>query len=352
MVGPPRERSRKTRWSFPWLALLLLALPAGGQERLRVGVGDRILLYRDGRRIDVLEEARQHGIGTDYLQLWLPRGWRDSWIEPAELRRLTDAGTTPVVAHWFFGDEISRERVEAERHAWHRSLARMARRIAIGAPVLVLLEPEFNNAPPAGETATTAWPGFADELREAARIVRQLAPEARVGVCAGDFSPTRNLETALSGVADDLDFIAFQEMRGITRHREDQLDLGQAALSYSRYLKAAFGRPIFIGYVAVSSYGGWRDAQTRALRTLVAQRGALLREGVFGLVWFQLRDDPEHRGWFGEAERHFGVLDAAGRPKPALEALRALSSPEPREPEPPPAAPEPSGSSRSSPTPR
>ena len=294
-------------------------------DRLLVGVGDRLTMHAGGRSVFLPDEARRLGVGTDLFQIWLPRGWQDSWIEPSTLSRLLQSGTTPVVAHWFFGDAISRERVQAEVHEWHRSLGRMGRRIAVEGPVLVLLEPEFNNEPPPGETAVTAWPGFAAELREAARIVRREAPNALVGVCAGDNSPTRNLEAILAPVAADLDFLAFQEMRADTRREgPDALGVGAAAVDYARYLKRAFGRPILLGYVAVSSHGGWEGRQAEALRGLVQQRTALRAAGVFGVVYFQLRDDPEHLGWFGPAERHFGLTTSTGEPKPALEAFRAL----------------------------
>lgn len=326
---------------IPWIVGIVLLCQGSAADSLRVGIGDRIEIHRLGEIVHVRDEARRLGLATGYLEIWLPRGWEDSWLDPAALRALARTGTTPVIAHWFFGDAISRELVEKERGEWHRSLARLARRIAIGAPVLVLLEPEFNNAPPEGETAITDWPGFADEVREAVRILRHFAPNVRVGLCAGDFSPSRDLERAVAGVAGELDFLAFQEMRASTRHGKDALDLGSAALSYARYLQRTFGRPVFLGYVAVASYGGWELAQRDALRSLTREREALEQAGVFGLVYFQLRDDPKHKGWFGPAEPYFGVLTAEGSPKPALEALRILGAP--------PA--ERSGSPRSDPTP-
>lgn len=311
------------------------AAPIGDGSRILVGVGDRLHIHQDGRRISVRDEAARLGLGTDLIQLWLPRGWEDSWIDPKDLSQLAASGSTPVVVHWFFGDAISRERVRAELHEWHRSLGRMARRIAIESPVLVLLEPEFNNAPPAGETAVTDWAGFATELREAVRIVRSVAPNARVGVCAGDFSPTRNLERVLGPIAGELDFLAFQEMRAKTRRHDeagDYLDLGAAAVSFASYLQRAFGRPLLLGYVAVSSWDGWEDSQARALDSLARRREELLRQGVFGVIYFQLRDDPQHEGYFGPAESHFGLSSAEGVAKPALEAFRALSPPPSREP--------------------
>ncbi len=330
-LSDPESALPRSRLGTALLALLLAGHAsasgdsAGSGTAFRVGIGDRVAVHRDGRRIDVVDEARAHGLRTDYLQLWLPKVWEDSWVVPEELDALAHRGVTPVIAHWYFGDEISKERILADRRAWHQSLGRMARRIAIGHPVLVLLEPEFNNAPPEGETATTDWRGFADEIREAARIIRHFAPQARVGICAGDFSPSRNLERALGAVAAELDFLAFQEMRADTRHARSQLDVGAAAVDYARYLQSAFGRPILLGYVAVASHGGWEHAQAAAIESLTTRREELADAGVFGAIWFQLRDDPEHVGWFGDAEPFFGVLDAQGVPKPALDALRELS---------------------------
>lgn len=328
----PRGKFLERMTRLGVLLLIVLGAPASSSAHSEAtpfpaGIGDRVTLYRAGQPIDVVDEARRHGLPTDYLQLWLPRGWQDSWLEPEDLHGLATRGVTPVVAHWYFGDVISRERIEADRRGWHQSLGRMARRIAGTRGVMVLLEPEFNNAPPEGETATTDWPGFADEIREAARIVRHYAPHARVGLCAGDFSPARNLETAVGPVADDLDFLAFQEMRGSTRHEKRDLDVGAAAVSYAQYLRQAFQRPILLGYVAVSSHGDWESDQAAALDSLARQRHPLMDAGVFGMIWFQLRDDPEHVGWFGPAEKHFGVLTEDGSPKPSLKSLQQFSLP-------------------------
>jgi len=194
-------------------------------------------------------------------------------------------------------------------------------------PVLVILEPEFNEDAPAGETPVREWPGFAEDLRAGAALLREQAPQVLVGTCPGDFEGPPDLERVLGPVAQDLDFLAFQEMRARSAPKSDlaepgYLEMGRSAVSFARYLDRAFGRPILLGYVAVSSYGGWDREQARMLAALHRRRAALREAGVFGLVYFQLRDDPGHRGYFGRGERHFGLLDARGRPKPALEAFR------------------------------
>ena len=228
-------------------------------------------------------------------------------------------GGIPVVVEYFFDDGISRERVRAQRQAWRAHLRAIADAVRGPWPVLVLLAPEFNDAPPEGETPITRWRGFGGEIAAALRIFRQRAPNARVGVCAGDFSPDRDLGVPLGRVARQLDFLAFQEMRATTDPDAAQrgyLDVGSAALSYARYLRREFGRPVLLGYVAVSSHGGWGPEQQDAISSLLDREAELLEAGVFGAIWFQLRDDPAHRGYFGPAERGFGLLDARGRPSP------------------------------------
>ena len=159
-------------------------------------------------------------------------------------------------------------------------------------------------------------------------MIRDVAPNALVGVCPGDFPGTPNLEPVLGEVAEDLDFLAFQEMRAVTDPsppRANYLDVAGAAVDYARYLKRAFNLPILLAYVAVSSHGGWEERQATALRGFAGKREALREAGVFGLIYFQLRDDPRHRGYFGIAERSFGLLRADGTAKPALEAFRSLA---------------------------
>lgn len=297
-------------------------------DRLLAGVGDRLWWHESGEPVFLPEEARRLGLPSDLFEIWLPRGWRESWIPQRDLRRLSRAGTIPVVVEYFFRFGISRERVLREREAWHRSLRRLADVVAIDSPVLVVLVPEFNDEPPYGETAITSWAGFADEIASALAIFRERAPNARVGVCAGDFSPGRNLDVPLSGVSQQLDFLAFQEMRAVTESsssRSGYLNLGRAALEYARYLQDEFRRPVLLAYVAVSSHGRWEVQQRDALLDLARQREALRQAGVFGAIYFQSRDDPSASGYFREAEQSFGLNRVDGGEKPALRAWRRLS---------------------------
>jgi hypothetical protein len=333
-AAPRRGRGAIARTCAAALATALFACQSAAGEldlddtsRLRAGVGDRLTWQRGSHWTPLLRDIDALGLDIDFLQLWLTRGWDESWIPRAHLDALAPRGIVPIVTHYYFGDWISKERIEASRGAWLDSVRRMAQRVRGETPVLVILEPEFNIAPPLGETSTLAWSGFSTAMAEAVSIVREHAPNARVGLCAGDFPGPPSLEMALGGVAPHLDFIAFQEMRAVTDREVDRpryLSVGRSATEYARYLRRAFGRPLLLSYVAVSSYDGWEDEQGDALRDLLAHRDALRDAGVFGWLYFQLHDDPAHTGYFGPAERHFGLVRPDGTPKPALSVFREL----------------------------
>jgi hypothetical protein len=297
------------------------------EDRLLIGVGDRMTIQHAGgwSTVPALAEARD--LRIDLLEIWLTRDWTDTWVTREQLEGLAAGGVTPVVMHYFFGDDISVERVQTEREAWFSSLWRLSQLVSIDAPVLVVLEPEWNVHAPEGEHAVVDSPWFAQDLINAARMIREHAPKALVGVCPGDFSPDRNLDRVLGEARDALDFLAFQEMRASTDPLSPQpgyLDVGAAAVDYASYLSESFELPVLLAYVAISSYQGWESAQVRVLEDLAARRVALQRAGVFGLVYFQLRDDPAHEGYFGPAEPHFGLVRADGSPKPGLAAFRKL----------------------------
>ena len=83
----------------------------------------------------------------------MTRGWRSSWLPRVRIRELEARGVAPVFVHYFFGDEISRERIEDEREEWHASLRRLGR-VATPqrAAARLLLQPR----PPAGTAAVAA----------------------------------------------------------------------------------------------------------------------------------------------------------------------------------------------------
>ncbi len=298
--------------------------PIKPESPLLLGVGDRVDWFTHRVRRATWSSAKALGQPTDLLMIWLPRGWKSSWIPERRLKQLNKDGTIPVILHYYFEDRISQQAIERDRDSWHQSLRHMGKLLKDIHPVLIVLEPEFNDAPPAGETHTMQWPQLANELSVAIDIVREQAPHAMISVGAGDFSPTRNLEPVIWPLVHKLDFLAYQEMRADTDpdyRTADYLNVGDAAVEYAAYLKQ-FGLPILLAYVALSSHGDWEQKQKTMLQQLRSKNDQLKQNGVFGVSYFQLFDDPQHQGYFKAAEKHFGLYTHDGTAKPAAEVFK------------------------------
>jgi hypothetical protein len=53
------------------------------------------------------------------------------------------------------------------------------------------------------------------------------------------------------------------------------------------------------------------------------ERGA----GLIGFNIMNFIDNPNHTGYFNEAEKYWGVLTTDGRPKPAFKFFRQIGNP-------------------------
>jgi hypothetical protein len=118
-------------------------------ERLLIGVGDHMTLEDAETWIPLPTRAAE----LDLLEIWLTRGWTDDWLTKAQLREVSERGVTP----YFFGDDISVERVAADRGAWFTSLWRLSQLVAIDTPVPPRLRGDRHLPRPGGQTG--AGPG-------------------------------------------------------------------------------------------------------------------------------------------------------------------------------------------------
>jgi hypothetical protein len=259
--------------------------------------------------------------------IWLTRNWEEDWLRPEDLDSLVRDGVVPVLLLAYFEEDISRDYVLKHRKEWYRYLAKVAALAAVDEPVLVVLEPEFNDTENGRGKRVASWTGFNEVMIDGIYLLRSLAPNLLVGLCAGDFGE-QELEPIVGEAVYYSDFVAFQEMRASTRpHGRTDVaeDVSDRALAYAEYLKEAFDKPILLAYAAASTYdpqgAGWEQHQAAVIDGLFQALPELQGRGVFGLLYFQLLDDPLHTGYFGEAEKHFGLVDTALVPKPAWEAF-------------------------------
>jgi len=300
-----------------------------------MGVGDRFLHVfpesEDGERrksVPTHVWARDNGAPVNTQAIWLTRDWNDSWgIDRGDLVRMAQDGVVPVLMLYYFGDDISPQNVIEHRDAWYLYLMKVAALAAIDHPVLVVIEPEFNDETNDSRTLVVNWPGFNEVVIDGIYLLRSLAPNLLVGICPGDFG-TQDLELSMGEIAQYSDFIAFQEMRASTRDNvitHEFEDVTENALAYSYRLQQLFDKPLLLAYVAVSTFdreGDWPQFQADVITNLFDENFAELAEhGVFGALYFMAFDDPQHAGYFGEAEKHFGLADENGETKPGWDAF-------------------------------
>lgn len=286
---------------------------------------------KGGQKVYWHEKARQDGIRVDYVEIWLTRGWEENWASQEDLLRVSDEGLVPVIMHYYFAEDISREYVEAHLDEWYADLDRLAALIDIDRQVWVVLEPEFNDAPSSG-TPITEWEGFNDAVIGAVDRIRDGAPMAKVSICPGDFQRL-DLELCLERAVPHLDFLSFQELRAATYYEPSspgRLHVVDSAVRFSKYLKDTFHKPILLAYLGISTYKdgdpvGWEEEQAMVVKSVFDRSHELLANGVFGLIYFEYYDDPLHSGFFGEAEKYFGLMDKDGEPKSAWHIWRENS---------------------------
>lgn len=320
--------------TFTLLLLLGLGCANSGAHEAQpflYGLGDRVDFYLGGEWIPVWELLDRESLQVELVEIWLTQGWDTTWVSRRDLKTLHERGYTPLIVYYTWGDSSSVEYLledQARRlKRWYRDLEeRVAPLVHFSFPVLVALEPEFNNIPSPGQTPLIEWEGFNDVVIRAVEILKGGAPNVEVGIVPGDF-PGHDLSLCLGRAAPYLDFIGFQEMRAATdpegADRPGYTDVAGAALRFSRYLWQTFRRPLLLTYVALSSYAhgnplGWEETQAVMLQDLLHAVPALQDNGVFGLVYFELMDDPTHDTlYFGPAERYFGLITKEGRRKKA-----------------------------------
>ena len=285
-----------------------------------VGVGDRLRFHLTDEKKQahlLYRWAREQGAPVNAQAIWLTRDWDDGWASREDLERMVADGVVPVLILYYFAGDISRSYVVEHRQDWYFYLMTVASLAAIDAPILIVLEPEFNDGTNAEGTVISNWPGFNEIVIDGIYLLRSMAPNLLIGICPGDFG-SEDLEPSIGEVVEYSDFVAFQEMRAVTQPSEtseDYEDITDRALEYADYLYTTFDKPVLLAYAAVSTYGGWEQTQADVVDHLFAARGELSKRGVFGILYFMLFDDPQHSGYFEAAETEFGLVRSDGEPK-------------------------------------
>lgn len=290
---------------------------------------------RFGLDVGSLDLQSAAGVHPDYATIWIGKWNLDKgWLVPdAELRALREAGITPAIHFYYWGDDIAPRCFEAAgcngktQQGWDRLARDLTTHLAStmgGAPVLVVLETEFNKGSVARHEPLDAL------LAEKAQAVKAAYPAAQVVLGFGGWNPdawgTWDRAVAAS------DGVGLQALAGAEPPADPAVSLFEETLAGARHLRDLYGKPIVLEDVAVPSGPGPATParQAEALAQFLTGLDDLKEAGVKAILYRSFDDTPgmalTHH--YGEAERHFGLAEAGtGDLKPAgvawLGAIRA-----------------------------
>lgn len=269
---------------------------------------------------------RERGFSVSHLTHWITRSTDWRWESPDVLLASARNGHTPVVAYWYFGDEISPAYVKKHREAYFADIRDHLIPLLRSLPeVFVLLEPEFN------KNGIERWDEWGDIAREAIREIKTAVPGAKVGLTVGNWGEFEQ-EDFLDNVEDAIDESDFVGLMAMTSNVNEGANLDPSWDVVERgnrlvaHLRKRFEKPIYFGYVAVPSAANWEAKQASYVRRYLESLPFMAANGVFAFSFFSLFDDPQQTGWFLDAEKTFGLLRADGSEKPAFNTWATESS--------------------------
>jgi len=263
------------------------------------------------------------------FSVWITKGWQKNWYPAQIINTAVKNGYIPIFIFYWFADDISEKYVQKHKQEYLNDLKRFSNFLTkIKGPKFIILNPEYN------ENGMNKSKKFDILQAKSILIIKEKNPKAKVGICLGDFGnynvlwdrlnwdlnlPSLNYSVKLS------DFIAFQEMRALTRNKKEQiLNTPLRALAFATYLNKKFNKPTLLAYLAISSFKD-ENLQKQVIKDFVKLM-PLFKNGanLIGINFFHYIDVPTHKGYFKEAEKFFGLKKANGEKKPSFYEFKKL----------------------------
>ncbi|MEA3190464.1 MAG: hypothetical protein QOD77_1046 [Thermoplasmata archaeon] len=326
------------------LLAVLLPFPAGSTVEPAVGFG------MDAGSIGAQTQA---GAKPDYGTFWVgPWTLKSGWGGPdGQLQAMADAGVTPAVHLYYWGDDISQScltngcwstlhNAQKDQAGWQALTDQLVQHLngkLQGRPAVIFLESEFNKAD------VQAWEPLDAMLADKASQIHAGYPNAKVVLSLGNWNSAAWKTWDRAAAAMDL--AGVQTMRGSTRDSVAAYESAfTATLNGAKQLKALFGKPIIVQDLALSSHPepDYLARQADTLQDYFDGLPSLRAEGVMAIIYRSWRDAPnmDLANYYGEAERHWGLaypsnggLKAAGQVWiDGVQAERARAATPPNQP--------------------
>jgi len=282
-------------------------------------------------RVPITEVLQKYSKNTNGVSMWITRGWKKFWYDiPTIQKDIINKGYTPVFIFYYFADDVSVKYIKKTKKKYFAQLQKFTNYLKkIDGQKIVILNPEYNM------DGAGKWKGMNKIFLKSFKILRE-DPQVIVGPCVGDFGDYSKtdepkewalFDKSLNVAIKSADFIAFQEMRALTRNkRKNILKTAHRAYCMAKYLHKKYNKPTMLAYLAISSYGKHGKAmQAKVYKSFVHYLPLMKKDAnlmLFGT--FHYFDYPKHVGYFKAAEEFFGVLDKDGIKKPAFKYYNKL----------------------------
>jgi len=292
--------------------VLLLGIPLLGFEIVGVGGFEyKSPSTKEFTPISTLiQEAQLDDVNS--VSLWITREWSENWYPASEVNQhIVEKGYTPIFIVYWFADDISVDYIQKHDKEYYGYLKRLRRYLdEIKGKKIIVLNPEYN------QFGVEGWSGFNQLLLNSKKILDH--GDILIGPCVGDFGNYdlvfdplnwKNFDTSIKNSIQSFDFIAFQEMRSLTKDTPEQIrKLPPRIESFSAYLHATYEKPVLLAYLALSSWGAEGETlQKDVFERLAKRQNILMQSGMIGMNLFHLVDVSSHVGYFGLGEKHFGI---------------------------------------------
>ncbi|MEA3144208.1 MAG: hypothetical protein QOG31_1532 [Thermoplasmata archaeon] len=289
------------------------------------------------------------GVKADYGTFWIgPWTLSGGWGGPDnELTNMKNAGVTPAVHFYYWGDDITPSCVEngcwsslhnaqKTKAGWQQLAQQMTDHFNSkmgGKPVMVFLESEFNKG------GIQSYEPFDGYMADMANFIHAKYPAAQVVLGFGNWGASAWGTFDRAAAASD--FTGLQGMRGSTHETGAAYsNLYASTLTGVKTLQTLFHKPIVLTDIALSSYPepGYLTPQKDGLKAFFTNMGELKAAGVQAMIYRSWTDSPgmDLANYYGMAERYWGLASSGGAYKPAaqvwidgVKAERANAAPAP-----------------------
>lgn len=256
------------------------------------------------------------------ISLWITKDWVKEWYPAKEINQsIVQEGFSPIFILYWFADDISVAYIQEHKAEYFAYLKRFRDYLdQIDGKKVIVLNPEYN------EHGVEEWSGFNELLLESKRILDH--GDILIGPCVGDFgnydksfdsSNWKKFDASLRTSIYAFDFIAFQEMRALTKNTKQQIEkVPERIESFASYLNSTYNKPVILAYLAISTQGeDGEKLQGEVLNRISQRQDILQKNGIFGINIFHLVDVPSHEGYFNEGEKYFGIYRSNFSAKPS-----------------------------------